>query len=178
MTRYIHQRKQWPAFRWDDRALTSLLADVRHRQGRLLGRLEGLGFTLKSEALLQTLTEEAVKSSEIEGEILNRDDVRSSIARRLGIDIGALSPPYLSASLIGTTHQSTDDQNSAALLSAERLERPLGGDAFKQVPNDGEARAECQAAKAGTEEGSIKAIGLGETFLLLSAHEICAWRAP
>ena len=68
------------------------LAAVRHRQGRLIGRMEALGFPLQSEALLQTLTEDVLKSSEIEGEALDKEQVRSSIARRLGLDIGALAP--------------------------------------------------------------------------------------
>src|SRR5258708_17450664 len=89
---YIHELADWPRFRWDQRALSGKLAGVRHRQGRLIGRMEALGFTLRSEAMLQTLTQDVVKSSEIEGEILDKDQVRSSIARRLGIDIGALTP--------------------------------------------------------------------------------------
>lgn len=68
------------------------LAAVRHRQGRLIGRMEALGFPLRSEAVLQTLAQEVVTSSEIEGEFLDPDQVRSSIARRLGIDIGGLTP--------------------------------------------------------------------------------------
>lgn len=92
MTRYIHERKDWPNFTWDAERLTSALADVRHRQGRLLGRMEALGFPLRSEATLQALTQDVLKSSEIEGESLNYDQVRSSIARRLGVDIGALAP--------------------------------------------------------------------------------------
>src|SRR6202011_4554121 len=68
------------------------LAAVRHRQGRLIGRMESLGFPLRAEAVLQTLTQDVLKSSEIEGEILNKEQVRSSIARHLGIDIGALAP--------------------------------------------------------------------------------------
>ncbi|MGA2129371.1 MAG: Fic family protein [Xanthobacteraceae bacterium] len=92
MTTYIHERKDWPGFRWDEKRIANLLANVRHKQGRLIGRMESLGFGLQTEATLQTLTEEVVKSSEIEGEILNREQVRSSIARRLGIDIGALAP--------------------------------------------------------------------------------------
>jgi Fic family protein len=89
---YIHELPGWPKFRWDNKVLAEPLAAVRHRQGRLIGRMEGLGFPLRNEAILQTLTEEVVKSSEIEGEILDRDQVRSSIARRLGMDIGALTP--------------------------------------------------------------------------------------
>lgn len=89
---YIHELKDWPQFRWDHKVLAKPLADVRHRQGRLVGRMQGLGFGLRSEAMLQTLTEDVLKSSEIEGEILDRDQVRSSIARRLGMDIGGLVP--------------------------------------------------------------------------------------
>lgn len=89
---YIHQLRNWPNFTWDSDALAGRLADVRHRQGRLIGRMEGLGFPLQSEAMLQTLTQDVLKSSEIEGEKLDKDQVRSSIARRLGMDIGALTP--------------------------------------------------------------------------------------
>ena len=89
---YIHQRDNWPAFHWRDEQLAARLAAVRHRQGRLIGRMEGMGFALRNEAVLHTLTEDVVKSSEIEGEQLDRDQVRSSIARRLGMDIGALTP--------------------------------------------------------------------------------------
>jgi Fic family protein len=89
---YIHQLPDWPHFRWSNEQLAEKLATVRHRQGRLLGRIEVFGIKLRDEAVLQTLTEEVVKSSEIEGQELNRDQVRSSLARRLGMDIGALTP--------------------------------------------------------------------------------------
>lgn len=89
---YIHELAGWPGFRWDHERASKLLVDVRHRQGRLLGRMEGLGFQLRAEAVLHSLTEEVLKSSEIEGEKLDRDQVRSSIARRLGMDIGGLLP--------------------------------------------------------------------------------------
>jgi Fic family protein len=92
MITYIHELKEWPHFAWSQNRLAKLIAAVRYRQGRLIGRMEGLGFGLRAEATLRTLTEEVIKSSEIEGEILNRDQVRSSIARRLGMDIGALAP--------------------------------------------------------------------------------------
>jgi Fic family protein len=92
MAKYIHQLPNWPKFHVNQSALAGPLAKVRHRQGRLIGRMEALGFPLRSEAVLQTLTQDVVKSSAIEGEILDRDQVRSSIARRLGIEIGALTP--------------------------------------------------------------------------------------
>jgi Fic family protein len=89
---YIHEQKEWPEFEWDQGRLAGLLAEVRHLQGRLLGRMEGLGFQLRAEATLQTLTHDVVKTSEIEGEKLDVETVRSSIARRMGLDIGALRP--------------------------------------------------------------------------------------
>jgi Fic family protein len=89
---YIHEQQGWPRFHWDQEALSAPLAAVRHRQGRLIGRMEGLGFRLREEAFLDTLTQDVLKTSEIEGEILDIDQVRSSIARRLGLDIGALTP--------------------------------------------------------------------------------------
>src|SRR4051794_9656635 len=89
---YIHERCDWPRFSWDQEGLANQLAAVRHRQGRLIGRMEGLGLRLREEAVLSILTQDVLKSSEIEGEILAIDQVRSSIARRLGLDIGALTP--------------------------------------------------------------------------------------
>jgi Fic family protein len=88
---YIHDLTDWPRFHWKQERLSERLADVRHRQGRLIGRMESLGFQFRTEAVLQTLTEDVLKSSEIEGEVLDRDQVRSSIARRLGIEIGGLT---------------------------------------------------------------------------------------
>lgn len=87
---YIHERKDWPRFQWNAAKLAEPLASVRHRQGRLIGRMEALGFKLQQEAVLKTLTADVLKSSEIEGEKLDVEQVRSSIARRLGMDIGAL----------------------------------------------------------------------------------------
>lgn len=89
---YIYELKDWPNFRWSHERLAAPLAALRHRQGRLIGHMEGLGFRLRAEAVLKTLTEDVVKSSEIEGEVLDREQVRSSIARRLGMDAGALAP--------------------------------------------------------------------------------------
>lgn len=89
---YLWEKPDWPAFSWDEKALAKPLAHVSHEQGRLLGKMEALGFELSSEAHLRILTEDVVKSSEIEGEKLERDQVRSSIARRLGMDVGGLVP--------------------------------------------------------------------------------------
>ena len=89
---YLWERSQWPAMTWDERRLSPLLARASREQGRLLGKMEGLGFRLRSEAHLRTLTEDVVKSSEIEGEKLDTEQVRSSIARKLGLDVGGLVP--------------------------------------------------------------------------------------
>ena len=88
--RYIHEHAAWPNFLWNETRLSPLLADVRHRQGRLLGKMEALGFRLRSEATLTTLTADVLKSSAIEGELLDAGQVRSSIARRLGLEEGGL----------------------------------------------------------------------------------------
>lgn len=87
---FIHEQPSWPVFTWNADSITSVLAGVRHNQGRLLGRMEALGFELRSEANVAVLTSEVVKSCAIEGELLNPDEVRSSIARRLGLDVAGL----------------------------------------------------------------------------------------
>jgi Fic family protein len=88
---YIHELDDWPSFDWASEPISGLLAKVRHRQGRLVGRMEGLGFRMREEAVLATLTQDVLKSSEIEGEMLEREQVRSSVARRLGMDVGGLA---------------------------------------------------------------------------------------
>jgi Fic family protein len=90
--KYIHQLAQWPTFQWDYEQLTPLLASVRHHQGKLLGKMESMGFGSRQEASLRTLTLEVVKSSAIEGEELQANQVRSSIARKLGLDVAGLVP--------------------------------------------------------------------------------------
>src|SRR5215207_9423986 len=92
MDQFIHELADWPNFRWDDGRVAAPLSAARHLQGRLVGRMEALGFSAREQALVRTLTEDVLKSSEIEGEQLEADQVRSSVARRLGIDIGGLTP--------------------------------------------------------------------------------------
>ena len=117
---YIHESKDWPRLRWDHERLAPLLGAVRHHQGRLIGCMESLGFELRAEATLQSLTEDVLKTSEIEGELLNRDQVRSSIARRLGMDIGALIPA--DRDVEGIVEIMLDaTQNHDAPLTVERL---------------------------------------------------------
>jgi Fic family protein len=89
---YIHELQDWLRFDWNREQLAEPLAEVRHRQGRLIGHMEALGFELRQEAVLETLTADVLKSSEIEGEKLDAEQVRSSIARRLGMEIGGLEP--------------------------------------------------------------------------------------
>lgn len=117
---YIHQHRDWPQFRWSEKALANRLAAVRHRQGRLVGRMEALGFRFREEALLATLTEDVLKSSEIEGEALDKAQVRSSIARRLGLDVGALAPA--DRDVEGVVEMTLDaTQRYEAPLTEERL---------------------------------------------------------
>lgn len=116
----IHEHSHWPNFRWSVETLAQPLAAVRHRQGRLIGHMEALGFPLRSEAVLHALTEEVIKSSEIEGEALDREQVRSSIARRLGMDIGGLVAA--DRNVEGVVEMMLDaTQNYAQPLTAERL---------------------------------------------------------
>lgn len=87
MKQYIHQRNDWANFKWNNDEIINLLGEARSLQGRLIGKMETFGFDLRNEALLKTLTLDVIKSSEIEGEILNTAQVRSSIAKRLGMEI-------------------------------------------------------------------------------------------
>src|SRR5438093_9270908 len=92
MEKYIHELPEWPQFHWNQEQLADRLAGVSHEQGRLMGHLEAQGFQLQQEAVLKTLTADVLKTTEIEGERLDAEQVRSSIARRLGLDIGGLKP--------------------------------------------------------------------------------------
>ena len=87
---YIYQQKNWPNFNWDNEKLLPLLGKVRNLQGKLVGKMESLGFELRNEAVLETLTLDVIKTTEIEGELLNAEQVRSSIARKLGMTISGL----------------------------------------------------------------------------------------
>ena len=117
---YIHKQKEWPDFHWNQEHISPILAQVRYRQGRLLGRMEGLGFNLRAEASLHTLTLDVLKSSEIDGEMLNPDQVRSSIARRLGVDMVRVTPA--DRHVEGMVEMMLDaTQNHKAALTNERL---------------------------------------------------------
>jgi Fic family protein len=117
---FIHELSAWPNLTWDAAKLSPLLADVRHRQGRLLGRMESFGFRVRAEASLTTLTADVVKSSAIEGERLDEDQVRSSIARRLGLDFGGTVAA--SRDVEGVVEMMLDAiRNYVERLTAERL---------------------------------------------------------
>jgi len=87
---YIYEQSDWPQFKWDSEKLLTLLIEVRNLQGQVVGKMGALGFDLRNQANLEILTQDVLKSTEIEGEILNPDQVRSSVARRLGLDISGL----------------------------------------------------------------------------------------
>ena len=117
---YIWQRPKWPKFRWDDARLLEPLAAARLKQGRLLGSMARLGFDLKLEAQLEALTEDVIKSPEIEGEVLDRNSVRSSLARRLGVPQAAVAPSDRRTE--GVVEMMLDaTQNYTAPLTQERL---------------------------------------------------------
>lgn len=117
---YIWQQPNWHEWQFDLKELTPLLTQVHYQQGLLLGRMSELGFELGEQAMLQVLTQSVIKNSEIEGELLNPHSVRSSLARRLGIDIGAISP--LDRSVEGVVEMSLDAvENYAMPLTLERL---------------------------------------------------------
>jgi len=117
---YVHQLRQWPHFTWQNDQLSALLSDVHYVQGRIAGRMEILGFVAQEDTSFRMLTQDVLKTSEIEGEILPLDEVRSSIARRLGIDIGGLVPA--DRSVEGVVDMLLDaTQRYDAPLTADRL---------------------------------------------------------
>jgi len=120
MTGYIHQLKNWPQFNWRHEDIINTLGKVRYLQGKLLGKMQALGFALREEAMLVTLTLDVLKSSEIEGEKLSPEEVRSSIARRLGMEISGLIPS--DRNVDGVVEMMLDaTQHNEKPLSAERL---------------------------------------------------------
>ncbi len=120
MKGYIHELPDWPLFRWNHEVVDQKLAAVRYRQGELIGRMKAMGFSLRAEAVFQTLTLDVMKSSEIEGETLDREQVRSSIARHLGMDIGALV--RVPGDIEGVVEMTLDaTQNYDKPLTKERL---------------------------------------------------------
>jgi Fic family protein len=120
MAKYIYQYGNWPDFTWDEKEVQGLLGKVRHLQGRLFGQMSALGFSVKEETMLSTLTLDVLKSSEIEGEILNYEQVRSSIARKLGIDYAGMV--YSERDVEGVVEMMLDaTQNYLNHVDEERL---------------------------------------------------------
>lgn len=120
MKTFIHQQDHWPEFTWNSDDFVSLLSEARNQQGRLIGKMETLGFDLRNEAFLDTLTLDVIKSSEIEGEFLNPDQVRSSIARKLGIEIaGSIASDRNVEGVVEMKLDAT--QNCFEPLTADRL---------------------------------------------------------
>ncbi|MFD2068867.1 Fic family protein [Pontibacter silvestris] len=120
MSFYIHLHPNWPHFTWDEGHLSSLLGEVWYVQGRIVGRMEALGFSVRSETMLQTLTQDVLKSTEIEGELLDPEQVRSSIDRRLGMDIAGLIPS--DRHVVGVVEMMLDaTQHYQKPLTKERL---------------------------------------------------------
>jgi Fic family protein len=128
---WIYEQSDWPHFKWNAEAFAYKLADIRYRQGLLLGKMAGIGFDLKQEASLKTLTSDIVTSSAIEGELLNREEVRSSIARRLGIDIAGLVPASRNIDgfvemMIDATHNFSRDLTEERLFAWHSALFPTG----------------------------------------------------
>lgn len=120
MSIYIHQKEDWPNFTWQSNAFVHLLSEARNLQGRLIGKMESFGFELRNEALLDTLTLDVLKSTEIEGEFLNSDQVRSSIARKLGMEIaGSVDSDRNVDGMVEMMIDATQNCNEA--LNKERL---------------------------------------------------------
>jgi len=120
MARYIYQYDQWPQFTWDEKEIHVILGEVRHLQGKIFGQMGTLGFTIKEEAILSILTLDVIKSSEIEGETLNYEQVRSSIARRLGMEYSGMV--HTDRDIEGVVEMMLDaTQNYNELLNEERL---------------------------------------------------------
>jgi len=120
MVKYIYQYDNWPNFTWEENEIQSLLGKVRHLQGKIFGQINALGFSIKEETMLATLTLDVLKSSEIEGELLNYEQVRSSIARRLGLEYAGMV--YPDRNVEGVVEMMLDaTQNYQEKLDEERL---------------------------------------------------------
>jgi len=135
---YIHELENWPNFLWDEERLSALLIQLRHKQGRLIGGMESIGFHARDETILQTVTQDVVKSSEIEGEILDPALVRSSVARHLGMESAATR--IADRNIDGVVAMMLDaTQNFTEPLTQERLFDwhislfPMGRSDFKKI---------------------------------------------
>ncbi len=138
MSKYIHELPNWPAFTWNQDSLNPLLMKLRLQQGKLLGRMEAIGFELRAEANLETLTQDVIKTSEIEGEVLDAHQVRSSIARKLGMDISGLVPSDRHVDgvvemMIDATQNYTTDLTKERLFSWHAALFPTGYSGMQKI---------------------------------------------
>jgi Fic family protein len=117
---YIYEQDNYPNFTWQDKKLLTLLGEVRYLQGKIIGKMESLGFDLRNEASLETITQDVIKSTEIEGVILDFEQVRSSIAHKLGVEIS--NPVYVQRDVEGVVEMMLDaTQNFEKELTIERF---------------------------------------------------------
>ncbi len=135
---YIHELPAWPAFSWDSETIVALLIQVRHQQGRLTGGMESIGFHLRDEVVLRTLTHDVVKSSEIEGEMLDQSLVRSSVARHLGMDIAGLAASDRNIDgvvemMLEATRKFDQPLTKERLLNWHAMLFPSGGSGWKKI---------------------------------------------
>ena len=135
---YIHELPGWPDLHWDSETLAAPLATVRHQQGRLLGKMDSLGFDHRNEANLVVLTADVVKSSAIEGATLAPDEVRSSIARKLGLDVAGLPQPSRDVDgvvemMLDATQNFADELSSARLFGWHAALFPTGHSGINQI---------------------------------------------
>ncbi|MBU0744428.1 MAG: Fic family protein [Gammaproteobacteria bacterium] len=136
--KYIHELSNWPNLSWDNKALVTQLASVRHQQGLLLGRMSTLGFDVKAEASLEVLTSDIIKSSEIEGVILDQHQVRSFLAKSLGVDIGGLSKSNrhidgIVEMVLDATQRCSDPLTEKRLYSWHRVLFPRGTSGLHKI---------------------------------------------
>lgn len=135
---YIYEYPDWPNFRWQEKIIMKMISEVRLEQGILLGKMSSLGFEFRDQILLQVLTEDVIKSSEIEGEILDLEQVRSSIARKLGIDIEkAVYASYgvegVVEMMLDATQKPNDPMSKERLFSWQASLFPSGRSGFHKI---------------------------------------------
>jgi Fic family protein len=135
---FIHERSEWPHFRWQEEKVTPKLAHVRYLQGHLLGKMGELGFDIRQEASLEVLTSDVLKTSSIEGEILDPQSVRSSLAKKLGIEMVTIMPRdrYIDGvvdMLLDATRNYDNPLTQDRLFGWHALLFPTGRSGLKQI---------------------------------------------
>ncbi len=135
---YIHELEKWPNFFWNQERVSGLLIQLRYQQGLLIGSMESIGFHLREETVLQTLTNDVVKSSEIEGVILDQSLVRSSVARHIGMDSAALdivdrNVDGIVEMMLDATQKFDQPLTKERLLNWHKSLFPNWGDVFTKI---------------------------------------------